>query len=820
MPVPAEKLEKWNAVFDLLLFRQLKDDVDDTLVEKLVTFLDASVRQDLEFGTELWRGCDVLLKLEKALAVPRTSESLCFALRLIAVFGKLETMFTSLLDDSCVLKALDKFSDNAGAREQVSYLETVTSFLSHQSGRAWCIEHGVSSKVFQCLQEASVFVQGKAEAYFVAFLESDFSKSNGSEVTAFVNRTLTEELPPRHRKRCLHVIRSLLEKDAEFGKKLSSESDVHQRLLGCCVAWMSSSEASGAAADVLAKLASTMQDDSFFEEVMNSLSSDRLVSIKFAASFIAESAHLCANVEIERKIAETLTSPIATTESEFGNKSKVRALQSAAVCELKRALPHFVHLATHEMVASKIMQFLTNSSAVKVTRLLSVALECLAFTVEKIDLVQADATKLRSYLDNLAPFLRDPNLSAHALKQALAVCLTFVCVIFSSASQDFDWRACGVLCSFGESLQRQLVSTEPQFVEAALDSFGGIGNDADRLNLQACSAALSCLADWLQHYGLARFVWDNLRNGDGGVRASAVAAIGKLFVREWLWTHFCNRLSLDEANVIKDVSSMVVDDADVFARRSAASTLRTWLTRDCLGLRSRHRSALQRCASTMLCLDLDCEVQLAGLSIWKTLLGESLGASSAVSDSTVKEILKDADTAGFGTSMKKAMACDADQEVRKDAQAFMRQLWTRLHDQCLLPEKSRVMGHTQDEVDASDGKPDHSAEAGAPMECCDNTSTVDRLAAMEEVLDLGVSECLQRKLRLPENIRKPAAPPTTCTLKSELVDTTELLARLSARGTFRNCDVEHVTEDFHSGDSLLEDILAAAASDHCDRDCY
>ncbi|KAH8037152.1 hypothetical protein HPB51_008834 [Rhipicephalus microplus] len=383
------------------------------------------------------------------------------------------------------------------------------------------------------------------------------------------------------------------------------------------------------------------------------------------------------------------------------------------------------------------MQFLTNSSAVKVTRLLSVALECLAFTVEKIDLVQADATKLRSYLDNLAPFLRDPNLSAHALKQALAVCLTFVCVIFSSASQYFDWRACGALCSFGESLQRQLVSTEPQFVEAALDSFGGIGNDAD-----------------------------------------------------------------------------------VFARRSAASTLRTWLTRDCLGLRSRHRSALQRCASTMLCLDLDCEVQLAGLSIWKTLLGESLGASSAVSDSTVKEILKDADTAGFGTSMKKVMACDADQEVRKDAQAFMRQLWTRLHDQCLLPEKSRVMGRTQDEVDASDGKPDHSAEAGAPMECCDNTSTVDRLAAMEEVLDLGVSECLQRKLKLPENIRKPAAPPTTCTLKSELVDTTELLARLSARGTFRNCDVEHVTEDFHSGDSLLEDILAAAASDHCDRDCY
>uniref|UniRef100_A0A224YJF0 Uncharacterized protein n=1 Tax=Rhipicephalus zambeziensis TaxID=60191 RepID=A0A224YJF0_9ACAR len=824
MPVPAEQVEKWNAVFDLLLFRQLKDDVDDTLVQKLVTFLDASVRDDSEFGAQLWGDCNVMPKLEKAVAVPRTPESLCFALQLIAIFGKLQQMFTSLRDNSRVLKALDRLSDNAGASERVSYLEAVTSFLGHQPGRTWCIEHGVSSKVFQFLQDASVFVQGKAEAFFVAFLELDFSKGSGSEVAAFVNRTLMDELPPRQRRRCLHVIRSLLEKDAEFGKKLCSESDVHRRLLGCCVAWMSSSEASGAAADVLAKLASTMQDDSFFEEAMNSLSSDKRVSIKFAASFIAERASLqsCSSTEIERKIAEALTGPIAATESEFGDKSKARALQSAAVCELKRALPQFVHSATHEMVADKIVQFLTNSPAAKVTRLLSVALECFAFAVKKIDLVRADPTKLRSYLDNLAPFLRDPNLSAHALKQALAISLTLVCVIFSNASQDFDWRVCGALCSFGESLQRQLVSTEPQFVEAALDSFSGIGDDVERLNLQEGSAALSCLMDWLQHYGLARFVWDNLQNGDGGVRTSAVAAIGKLFVQEWLWTHFCSRLSIEEVEVIKAVSSMALDDTDVFARRSAASTLRGWLDRDRLGLCSRHKSALQHCASGMLGSDLDCEVQLAGLSIWKTLLGESLDMSSVVSDSAVKEMLEEADSTGFGASMRKAMASDADQEVRKDAQAFLCQLWTRLHDQCSLREKSCAMGCTQDGVDASncEGKPGHCAEAEAPMECGDGTSNVDRVAAMEEVLDLGVSECLQRKLKLPENVQKPATPLTTGTLQLELVDTTELLARLSALGTFRNCNAEHVTEEFHSGDSLLEDILAAAASEHCDRDCY
>lgn len=824
MPVPEEQLAKWNAVFDLLLFQQLKDDVDDTLVQKLVSFLDASVRDDAEFGPELWRGCNILSKLEKAVAVPRTPESLCFALQLIAIFGKFEATFESLRDDSRVLKALNRFSDNANASERVSYLDAVTSFLAHEPGRAWCAEHDVSSKVFRCLQDASVFVQGKAEIFLVVLLESYISEGSCSEVGAFLDKTLTEDLSPRHRRKCLHVVRLLLEKDARFGRKLCSESDVHRRLLCCCVAWMSSSETAGAAADVLAKLVSTMQDDSFFEEAMDLLSRDKLVSIKFAASFIQESAsiHPCTSKETEQKIAETLTASIAATGSEFGDKSKARALQSAAVCELKRALPHFVHSATHERVADKIVQFLQNSPAAKVTRLLSVALECFAFAVKKMDLTQADPMKLRSYLDNLAPFLRDPNLSAHALKQALAISLTLVCVVFSKASQGFDWRTCGALCSFGESLQRQLVSTEPQFVEAALDSFSGIGDDAERLNLREGSDTLSYLKDWLQHYGLARFVWDNLQNSDGGVRASAVAAIGKLFAWEWLWTHFCSRLALVEADVIKDVSSLALDDADVFARRSAASALRIWLDRDCLGLRSRHRSALQHCASSMLCSDLDCEVQLAGLSIWKTLLGDNLNALSVDSGTSVNELLQEADSAGFGSSMKKAMASDADQEVRREAQAFLYQLWAGLRDQCSLPAETLKMDPGLDGVSASndEDKQVDSTETEALMDYSNASSNRDRLVAMEEVLDLGVSECLQMKLKLPENIQKPATSLEAGVLQLELVRTTDLLARLSAVGMFSKSDVEHISLDFHSGDSLLEDILAAAASEHCDRDCY
>lgn len=825
MPPSVEHVDKWDAVFDLLLFQQLKDDVDDTLVQKLVSFLDASVQNDAEFGAELWKTCGILPKLEKAVAVPRTSESLCFAVHLIAAFGKLEPLFASLRDDSRVLKALNRLADNAVASERAAYLGAVISFLRHHSGQSWCVENGVSSKVLQCLQDASVFVQGKAEAFFVAFLDLDLNEGDGSQVTAFLNRTLTEEVPSRQRKKCLHIVRHLLRKDLELSSRLCSDFDLHRRLLDSCITWLSSSkDVATAAADVLAKLLASMHDQSLFHKALKSLSESKLVCIKFAASFIQESASSShPSKELEQKIAEIITSPLVASESESGDKLKERTLQSAAICELKRAVPHFLYSASHEMVADKVAQFLVHSATAKVTRILSVALECFASIIRKMDLSQTDSSKLKNYLDTLAPFIRDPNVSAHALKQALTISVMLSCATFSTASENFDWRACGTLCFFGESLQRQLVSTEPFFVEAALDAFGRIKSDVERLKFGEGTPGLACLMDWLQHYGLARFVWDNLRNNDGGVRMSAISAVGKLFVQDWLWMHFRSRLSLTEEDVIRDVTSMATEDVDVFARRSAASTLCAWLDRDCLGLRSKQPNALRNSASKMLSQDLDAEVQLAGLSLWKMILEESLDAASVRTDACARDVLKEADLAGFGASMKKAMAADADEQVRMAASAFLHHLSVKLHNQFSFDAEPAETASGDSKACATShkalGDPFGHTEAAAVTDCNDATLDTDRVVAMEEVLDLAVSECLQRKLKLPGDIQKPAAPIAVGILDST-ASTLNLLASLSPPSTSKDSGVERSSCDFRSCASLIEDLLAAAASEHCDRDCY
>lgn len=193
-----------------------------------------------------------------------------------------------------------------------------------------------------------------------------------------------------------------------------------------------------------------------------------------------------------------------------------------------------------------MVEFFQHSSAAKVARLLSVALECFALCVSKMDLPNTDTSKLSGYMASLAPVLRDPNVSAHALREALVTSVTLACSLFSNGGGDFDWRGCSALLALGESLQRHLVSTEPHFAEVALDAVGGFADAADALKLVENTSGLSCLVDWLQHYGLACFTWDSLRNGDGGVRASAASAVGKLFVRDWLWTHFSQRLTLSE----------------------------------------------------------------------------------------------------------------------------------------------------------------------------------------------------------------------------------------------------------------------------------
>lgn len=823
MPLSVEHVDKWDAVFDLLLFRQLKDDVDDTLVQKLVSFLDASVQNDAEFGVELWKNCGILPKLEKAVAVPRTSESLCFAVHLIAAFGKLEPLFASLRDDSRVLKALNRIVDNAIASERAAYLGAVLSFLRHHSGQSWCVENGVSSKVLQCLQDPSVFVQAKAEAFFVAFLESDLNEGDGSQVTAFLNGTLTEGVLPRQQKKCLHIIRYLLKKDLKLSSRLCSDFGLHRCLLGSCITWLSSSvDVATAAADVLAKLLASLHDESLFHEALNSLSGNKLVHIKFAASFIQESASFSHTTkELEQKITEILTGPLVDSESESGDKLKERTLQSAAICEIKRAVPCFFYPASHEKVADKVAQFLAHSPAIKVTRILSVTLECFASIIRKMDLLQTDFVKLNNYLDILAPFVRDSNISAHALNQALTISVTLSCAAFSTASENFDWRACGALCFFGESLQRLLVSTEPWFVQAALDAFSGIKGDIERLKFEGGSPGLACLMDWLQHYGLARFVWDNLCYNDGGVRMSAISAIGKLFVQDWLWAHFSSRLSLTEEDVIRDVTSMATEDVDVFARRSAASTLCAWLDRDCFGLRSKQPNVLRNSASKMLSHDLDAEVQLAGLSLWKVILEEGLDAASVHTDACARDVLREADLAGFGASMKKAMAVDADEQVLVAAGTFLHHLSVKLRNQFSFDADAAEIGSGDSKVRVTshEGNSVGHTEAAAVMDCNNATLDTDRTTAMEEVLDLAVSECLQRKLKLPKDIQKPAVPIIVGVLDST-ASTVNLLANLSSPSTSKDCDVERVSCDLQSCTSLIEDLLAAAASEHCDRDCY
>lgn len=93
---------------------------------------------------------------------------------------------------------------------------------------------------------------------------------------------------------------------------------------------------------------------------------------------------------------------------------------------------------------------------------------------------------------------------------------------------------------------------------------------------------------------------------------------------------------------------------------------------------------------------------------------------------------------------------------------------------------------------------------------------LDRGKVMDQVLDLGLSECLLRKLRPSEDICTSKEIPGCGLTLATTVTTESMLGYVSERLPLEPCG----TILFNETQSLLDDLLAAAASTHRDMDCY
>ncbi|EEC07390.1 hypothetical protein IscW_ISCW018758 [Ixodes scapularis] len=207
--MPPEMAQKWGSVIDVLLLQKLRDDVDDTLVQKLITFLDAT--DDQEF-----LGCLLNISSEKLAATlesAKTPSSLAFGLHLTAALGRREKLFVSLGQNG-VLAALEKLEiSGQEASVRSALLHALTAFL----------QHGTRRKRLRC------YLSGNIEAPKVGqFLDTALGEAYLKRRKRLFAHLLTVSRVDLHG--CLRILLAVMKRSKEAVSALCRDHSLDTRL--------------------------------------------------------------------------------------------------------------------------------------------------------------------------------------------------------------------------------------------------------------------------------------------------------------------------------------------------------------------------------------------------------------------------------------------------------------------------------------------------------------------------------------------------------------------------------------------------------------
>ncbi|GIY77441.1 uncharacterized protein CDAR_489121 [Caerostris darwini] len=168
-----------NKVFDLMLDNKLREDMDDTLLEKLLSVIKTKMAQNYSAIDDFLEETKALLLTEKVVESLKSqtddfSGSIQkFALELTGVLFGDENVFTSyqnssvLRDLSLALKPNATFSPTV----QSAALVCFKNIAEHVLGVMWLKENGVIDSMFSCFSCSSYHVRSKAVSFYCTVLK-------------------------------------------------------------------------------------------------------------------------------------------------------------------------------------------------------------------------------------------------------------------------------------------------------------------------------------------------------------------------------------------------------------------------------------------------------------------------------------------------------------------------------------------------------------------------------------------------------------------------------------------------------------------------
>ncbi|GIY60431.1 uncharacterized protein CEXT_326301 [Caerostris extrusa] len=167
-----------NDVFDLMLDNKLREDMDDTLLEKLLSVIKTKMAQNYSAIDDFLEETKALLLTEKVVESLRgqtanfSASIQKFALELTGVLFGDENVFT-LYQNSSVLRDLSlAFKPNAtfSPTVQSAALVCFKNIAEHVLGVMWLKENGVIDSMFSCFSCSSYHVRSKAVSFYCTVL--------------------------------------------------------------------------------------------------------------------------------------------------------------------------------------------------------------------------------------------------------------------------------------------------------------------------------------------------------------------------------------------------------------------------------------------------------------------------------------------------------------------------------------------------------------------------------------------------------------------------------------------------------------------------
>ncbi|XP_076340143.1 integrator complex assembly factor BRAT1 [Tachypleus tridentatus] len=671
-------LSKVNETFRVIFTEKLREDIDDTLLQKFFSFLSSmgSECQDLLTYQLLINKTDVVKFLHKVLEECSSSEIQALAIRIVGLLSQ-DNGFIQILesqDSFSLLDDLKKFSRNekistVDAVVRAAFLECMYKCSLVEEGLKWIYKCGIHNTGLSCLSDRSLFVSRAAELFIVSCLVKSYHHGYGSS---------TETAKPSEERFC-QLIEAVLQHITCPRENAITESQ--KGMLISCIAVLKG--VFDRETEVLKLLNNKYKFDEFL--IQNFLQPRLDVNVRCKLSelvalvlstcpskipeFKAQLTHIVSTLVLQNQLQVLLClvaavlkcMPLGVTHlSTPLFYIMVSPLAYVGAFEVKTQPFHGIEFLVENVLREKttcrkITMFCLNllksvqSNLQNSDILLSVKIlqELVKLTVPKQDgsssetrIIGCKKTK-RALLETLASLINIEGIlqKEEEISELLETCckvmescditpaelsdcakvIKSVFKIYSVTSQDVISKLChksNALDSVGRVLSKRIMDPRWEIVDTVLELLG---------DLVSIFTDYSLDSEWLLHHYLISFTWELVINSylEGYVKASAIRTLGLMCCNNTVWCHLKAQNALTEEKVITTVIASAFIDQDGFVKRAMVETVGLLLTKDFGNMYSTCKSMVCWLLRTS-CKDLDWEVKIRSLELWCHLVEKNL----------------------------------------------------------------------------------------------------------------------------------------------------------------------------------------------------